>query len=436
MRPDEADRLVQQTLDKYARYVNPGLARLYRFANVLTLEWEASGAVIRDVYGREYIDCSGGPAVFAVGHRHPAVVAAVREQLDRMPMSVRAMPRRLEADLAEALAEITPGDLQYTFFVNSGAEAVEGALKLARLATGRTEFVAAEGAFHGKTLGALSVSGRDVYRAPFQPLLPGVTHVPFGDLDALARAVTERTAAVILEPIQGENGVIVPPDDYLRGARQICDRAGALLILDEVQTGLGRTGAMFACQHWGVVPDILTLAKALGGGVMPIGAFTARPHLWAALERNPYLHSSTFGGNPLACAAALATLRVLREENLPARAAALGEHLMARLRDLAARHPGMVRQVRGKGLLVGVEFTDPDLVLLVTAEALQRGVIVFYSLNNPSTFRIAPPLVIAPEQLDRAVGALEDAVAAVEALLADAVGELRERGSAGAHTGI
>ncbi|MDQ7819443.1 MAG: aminotransferase class III-fold pyridoxal phosphate-dependent enzyme [Armatimonadota bacterium] len=435
MRPDEADRLVQQTLDKYARYVNPGLARLYRFANVLTLEWEASGAVIRDVYGREYIDCSGGPAVFAVGHRHPAVVAAVREQLDRMPMSVRAMPRRLEADLAEALAEITPGDLQYTFFVNSGAEAVEGALKLARLATGRTEFVAAEGAFHGKTLGALSVSGRDVYRAPFQPLLPGVTHVPFGDLDALARAVTERTAAVILEPIQGENGVIVPPDDYLRGARQICDRAGALLILDEVQTGLGRTGAMFACQHWGVVPDILTLAKALGGGVMPIGAFTARPHLWAALERNPYLHSSTFGGNPLACAAALATLRVLREENLPARAAALGEHLMARLRDLAARHPGMVRQVRGKGLLVGVEFTDPDLVLLVTAEALQRGVIVFYSLNNPSTFRIAPPLVIAPEQLDRAVGALEDAVAAVEALLADAVGELRERGSAGAHTG-
>jgi putrescine aminotransferase len=421
MRPDEADRLVQQTLDKYARYVNPGLARLYRFANVLTLEWEASGAVIRDVYGREYIDCSGGPAVFAVGHRHPAVVAAVREQLDRMPMSVRAMPRRLEADLAEALAEITPGDLQYSFFVNSGAEAVEGALKLARLATGRTEFVAAEGAFHGKTLGALSVSGREVYRAPFQPLLPGVTHVPYGDLAALARAVTERTAAVILEPIQGENGVIVPADDYLPGAREICDRAGALLILDEVQTGLGRTGAMFACQHWGVVPDILTLAKALGGGVMPIGAFTARPALWAALERHPYLHSSTFGGNPLACAAALATLRVLRDDDLPSRAATLGTYLLGRLQEMAARHPQMIRQVRGKGLLVGVEFADPDLVLLVTAEALQRGVIVFYSLNNPSTFRIAPPLVITREQVDRALAALEEAVAAVEALVAEAL---------------
>ncbi len=422
MRPDEAERLVQQTLDKYARYVNPGLARLYRFANVLTLEWEASGAVIRDVYGREYIDCSGGPAVFAVGHRHPKVVAAVREQLDRMPMSVRAMPRRLEADLAEALAGITPGDLQYSFFVNSGAEAVEGALKLARLATGRTEFVAAEGAFHGKTLGALSVSGREVYRAPFQPLVPGVTHVPYGDLDALARAVTERTAAVILEPIQGENGVIVPPDDYLPEVRRICDRAGALLILDEVQTGLGRTGAMFACQHWGVVPDILTMAKALGGGVIPIGAFTARPALWAALERNPYLHSSTFGGNPLACAAALATLQVLQEEDLVSRAATLGTHLMGRLREMAARHPGMIRQVRGRGLLVGVEFADPDLVLLVTAEALQRGVIVFYSLNNPSTFRIAPPLVITSEQLDRALAALEEAVAAVEALVAEATG--------------
>jgi putrescine aminotransferase len=385
----------------------------------MTTEWEASGAVIRDIYGKEYIDCSGGPAVFNVGHRHPRVIAAVQEQLNRMPMSVRAMPRLGEADLAELIAQITPGDLQYTFFANSGTEANEGALKLARLATGRTEIVAAEGAFHGKTMGALSASGRDKYKAPFQPLVPGFRHVPFGNIDAMDRAVTAQTAAVILEPIQGENGVITPPDTYLPAVREICTRRGALLILDEVQTGLARTGKMFACDHWGVVPDILTMAKALGGGVVPIGAFTGRAAVWKTLESNPYLHSSTFGGNPLACAAGIATIRVIQDEHLADRAAELGAYLMGRLTEVARQHPGVIRQVRGKGLLVGMEFTDPDLVLLVTAEALQRGVIVFYSLNNPATFRIAPPLIITKAQVDRAVAALGESVGVAEALLAE-----------------
>lgn len=425
MLPEHPDRLAQATLDKYARYVNAGLAKLYRFANVMTMEWDASGAIIRDVHGKEYIDCSGGPAVFNVGHRHPKVVAAVKAQLDRMPMSVRAMPRGPEADLAELLAQITPGDLQYTFFANSGAEANEGALKLARLATGRPNIVAADGAFHGKTMGALSASGRDRYKVPFQPLVPGFSHVPFGDLQAMARAVTPYTAAVILEPIQGENGVITPPDAYLAGVRELCTRQGALLILDEVQTGFGRTGRMFACEHWGVVPDIITMAKALGGGVVPIGAFTGRPLLWKALEHDPYLHSSTFGGNPLACAAGIATIHVIQEERLVERAAELGEYLLSRLQEMARRHPSVVKQVRGKGLLVGVEFTDPDIVLLVTAEALQRGVIVFYSLNNPSTFRLAPPLIITREQLDRAVSALEESIAAAEGMLAELTQEAR-----------
>lgn len=419
MRPSDPDRLAQETLEKYARYVNPGLVKLYRFANVLTMEWEADGAVIRDIHGKEYIDCSGGPAVFNVGHRHPRVVAAVREQLDRMPMSVRAMPRKLEADLAELLAEITPGDLQYTFFCNSGTEANEGALKLARLATGRPRVVAAHGAFHGKTLGALSASGREQYKKPFEPLVPGFTHVPFGDLEALERAITDQTAAVILEPVQGEAGVIIPPDDYLPGVRRLCDHRGVLLILDEVQTGFGRTGRMFACEHWQVTPDILTTAKALSGGIVPIGAFTARPALWKALEQNPYLHSSTFGGNPLACAAGIATIKVIREEGLVERAAELGAYLLARLKEVARRQSSLVRDVRGKGLLIGMEFTDPDVVLLVTAEALQRGVIVFHSLNNPATFRIAPPLVITREQLDRAVAMLDESIAVAGALLAE-----------------
>ncbi|HEY3248115.1 MAG TPA: aminotransferase class III-fold pyridoxal phosphate-dependent enzyme [bacterium] len=422
--PPDADRLVADTLDKYGRFINPGLVKLYRFANALTMEWDAQGAVIRDVHGKEYLDCSGGPAVFNVGHRHPKVVAAVKAQLDRMPMSVRAMPRRPEAELAALLAEITPGDLQYTFFANSGTEANEGALKLARLATGRTEIVAAVGAFHGKTMGALSASGRDQYKTPFLPLVPGFTHVPFGDLGAIERAVGARTAAVILEPIQGEAGVIIPPDGYLPGVRALCDRVGALLILDEVQTGFGRTGAMFGCNHWGVTPDVLTMAKALGGGVMPIGAFTGRPGLWKALERNPYLHSSTFGGNSLACAAGIATIGVIREEGLVERARELGDYLLVALQGLARKHPSMVKGVRGKGLLIGVDFTDPDIVLLVTAEALARGVIVFYSLNNPATFRIAPPLIITKDQLDTAVTALDGAIEAAASLLAEMTAEV------------
>jgi putrescine aminotransferase len=192
-----------------------------------------------------------------------------------------------------------------------------------------------------------------------------------------------------------------------------------LLILDEVQTGLGRTGKMFACEHWGVVPDLLTTAKALGGGVMPIGAFTGRPHLWKALEQNPYLHSSTFGGNPLACAAGVATIRVLLEERLPERAAELGPYLMDALRGVQRRHPSIVRDVRGKGLLVGMEFTDPDIVLLVTAGAMERGVIVFYSLNKPECFRIAPPLIITTAQIDRAVAVLDESIAWVESMVAE-----------------
>ncbi len=404
---------VEDTLRKYSEFVNPGLVKLYRFAGVETVEWEAQGVVVRDVHGREYLDFSGGPAVFALGHRHPRVVRAVVEQIQRMPMSVRAMPRRPEAELAALLAEVTPGDLRYSFFCNSGAEAVEGALKLARLVTGRPGFVATEGAFHGKTFGALSASGRQKYRRPFEPLLPGFRHVPFGDADALAEAVDGSVAAVVVEPIQGEGGVRIPPDDYLPRVREICDRTGALLIVDEVQTGLGRTGRMFACEHWGVVPDILTLAKALGGGVMPIGAFVARPHLWEAFTQDPYLHSSTFGGNPAACAAGVATLQVLLEERLPERAAEMGELLLSSLRDVAGRHPRWVREVRGKGLLVGVEFTDPDVALLASAEAMARGVIFFFSLNRPEVVRLAPPLIVERAHVETACRALDSALEAV-----------------------
>ena len=414
------DRLIRETLDRYQRYLNPGLARLYRFGGTDTVEWEAEGCLVWDAHGRAYIDCACGPAIFNVGHRHPRVLAAVREQLERIPMSVLTMPSAPQAELAERLATLAPGDLQYSFFCNSGAEAVEGALKLARLATGRPGIVAMRDAFHGKTFGALSATGRDHYRRPFEPLVPGFTHVPFGDAGALEQALGPDTAAVILEPIQGEAGVIVPPAGYLRAVRDLCDRRGVLMIADEIQTGLGRTGRLFCVEHDGVTPDIMTLAKALGGGVVPIGAFIARPRLWEEFRRDPYLHSSTFGGNPLACRAAIATLEVLTEEGLAGRAESLGTRFMDGLRAVGARHPAVVRAVRGRGLMIGLEFTHSDYALLISAEAGHRGVITFYTLNKPEVIRIEPPLVITLDLIDRALGGIEGAVAEAERLLAQA----------------
>ncbi len=412
MAPDDRDRIVAETLERYRRYLNPGLVRLYRFGGLDTVEWAAEGCRVWDIHGREYIDCACGPAVFNVGHRHPRVLAAVRDQLDRMPMSVRSMPSAPQAELAERLAQLSPGDLQYSFFCNSGAEAVEGALKLARLVTGRPSFVAMRDAFHGKTLGALSATGREYYRRPFEPLVPGFTHVPFGDAAAADAAIGPETAAVILEPVQGEAGVIVPPPGYLREVRAICDRRGVLLIADEIQTGLGRTGRLFCVEHEGITPDIMTLAKALGGGVVPIGAFLARPALWEPFKTQPYLHSSTFGGNPLACRAALATLDVLVEEGLAARAEMQGRYFLERLRDLAQRHPDVVRDVRGVGLMIGVEFSHSDYALMVSAEAMHRGVITFYTLNKPEVIRIEPPLNVPRALVDEFLHRLADTLAA------------------------
>jgi len=400
----------EQVLSQYERFVNPGMARLMRIMGLDHVEDESRGSRIRDTDGTTYIDCVGGYGTFSLGHRHPRVVEAVAAQLHRMPLGSKVLLSKPMADLAEKLAELTPGDLQYSFFCNSGTEAVEAALKLARLSTGRPKVIAALNAFHGKTLGSLSASGKDVYREPFQPLLNGFLHVPFGDADLLEGLVDDETAAVILEPIQGEGGIILPPSGYLQRVREICDRKGALLILDEVQTGLGRTGKMFACQHEEVVPDILCLAKALGGGVMPIGAVVARPHLYEAYESAPLLHTSTFGGNPLACTAALATLHVISEEKLDEQAAWKGEYLLTKLRDLQERYPNTIREVRGLGLMIGLEFVSDELGGLVLHGLISGGILTAFALNNLGVTRIEPPLTIDRHELDQVVTVLEAAL--------------------------
>lgn len=409
---ENAEQIIDETIKKYEEYVNPTLANLMRFAGFGDVEESAQGAIVRDCSGNEYIDCLGGYGVFCLGHGHPEVVAAVQDQLAKMPLSSKIFFNKPLADLAEILAKIAPGRLQFSFICNSGAEAVEGALKAARMYTKRTEFISTVGGFHGKSLGSLSATGREVYREPFQPLIPGFTHVPFGDVSAVEEVISDKTAAVVIEPIQGEGGIRVPPDDYLPKLRELCTKNGALLIVDEVQTGMGRTGKMFACEHWGVEPDIITMAKGLGGGVMPIGAFIGTPEIWEAVFReNPLMHTSTFGGNPLACRAAIAAINVTLRDDLPERAGKLGECLMKGLCAVKDKHPKALADVRGMGLMIGVEFAHEDVGELVIGGLSRRGVIAAYTLNNPKVIRFEPPLIITEPQIETVVAAFDEAVA-------------------------
>lgn len=417
----DADALYANVVDKTAEFVNPYLSKLLAFAG-FGVEMRSEGCFIYDHEDRPILDCLGGYGVFTCGHRHPKIVEAVKRQLDLMPLSGKAFFNPRQAELAERLAGVAPKGLQYTFFSNSGTEAVEAALKLAKGATGRSKIVSTHGGYHGKTIGALSTTGREKYQKKFLPLMPGVEFVPYAELDAAVAAIDGNTAAFIVETIQGEGGIIVPPQGYLPGLREACDRHGALLIVDEVQTGLARTGAMFGCDHEGVTPDLMTLAKALGGGVMPIGATMGTPAVWdAVFGENPLLHTSTFGGNELACAAGIATLDVIQEEGLIEKAHVRGEQFMAGLRQVQQQHPDLIGDVRGMGLMIGVELTMDEVGELTVAQMLKRGMVAAYTLNNPRVIRIEPPLIISEAQIDQAVNILGESLQETSDLLAELV---------------
>lgn len=413
MRPDE---LQAEVVRKYAEHINPYLAKLMNFAG-FGVEVKGEGCYIFDQEGKRYLDCLGGYGVFSLGHRHPKVIEAVKRQLDEMPLSGKTFFSKNQADLAERLSELTPPGIEFSFFSNSGAEACEAAIKFVKATTGRSKIVSTEGSYHGKTIGGLSCTGRAKYRKRFEPLMPGVEFVAYGDSEAAVSAIDAETACMIVEPVQGEGGIHIPPDDYLRAIRRRCDEVGALLIIDEVQTGLGRTGKMFACEHEGVSPDVMTLAKCLGGGVMPIGAtcFT-RAVCDSMFSENPLLHTSTFGGNPLACAAGLAALDVIREEGLVERSAALGARLKDGLSALKGKFD-LVSDVRGRGLMIGVEFSMDEVGELTIAQLVKRGMIAAYTLNNPRVIRIEPPLIITEEQADQAVETMGEAIQETQEIL-------------------
>ncbi|HZZ64272.1 MAG TPA: aspartate aminotransferase family protein [Candidatus Baltobacteraceae bacterium] len=405
--------LYDETYENYKLYVNPPLARVMKVSGS-AVEVHARGCTIWDHNGKAYLDFAGGYGVFTLGHSHPKVIEAVKAQMDLMSLSGKTMFNVMLGRVSRRLAELTPGDLQISFFGNSGTEAVEGAIKLARAATGRSKIVATRNAYHGKTLGALSASGRDYFKDAYAPLLADIVHVEYGDAGQLKEALTD-AAAFIVEPVQGEGGVHVPPLGYLRAAREACDAAGAVLIADEVQTGLGRCGLMFGCNRDEVVPDVMTLAKGLSGGIIPVGAYIARPDVWnAAYGKHPVMHTSTFGGNELACAAALAAMNVLLEDGLVENARERGEQLLRGAQLLASKYPTVVKEARGLGLLVGVELTNEGYGGWIIPEMVKRGVTAAWTLNMQRVIRLEPPLVVSADEIDQALAALQAGLATAQ----------------------
>jgi putrescine aminotransferase len=418
MSTEEKQAFITETVDSYERYSNRGFIT-YRKAvtqagQFAALEWSGKGAILHDLLGREYIDCLGGYGIFSAGVNHPKIVKAVTDQLGRMALNSQELLEPWRAALAKVLAEVTPGDLQNSFFINNGTDAIEGAIKLARLYTKRHTFISTLGGFHGKSMGSLSLMGKASFREPFQSGLQDVRFVPYGDAGALedelqrCDAVGTHIAGVVLEPVQGEAGGVVPPDDYLPRARAACTRYGALLIADEIQTGMGRTGKMWGVDHWNVVPDIMCLGKSIGGGVMPLSAFIANPTVWEVMIPNPIIHSTTFGGNPIACAAGLAAIEVTLEEDLPGQAAEKGDLLLRELAGLQRKYPQVLSDAHGKGLLIGMEFPVQEIGWQVAAGLFKRGVLVAGTYSKAQVIRIEPALGIPVALLQEMLSRLED----------------------------
>jgi len=358
------------------------------------------GSHVWDTDNNEYIDCMGGYGVALVGHRNERVVNAIKSQIDKVITVHSSFYNKTREEFLQTLIDIAPSGLSQVHLNNSGAESIEAAIKFARKFTGKKKMVAMKGSYHGKSMGALSLTFNPKYREPFQPLVEKVSFSPYGDVNALRDVVDKDTAFVILEPIQGESGIHVPPEGFLQEVRKICDENDSLLIFDEIQSGLGRTGSMWASEHWKTVPDIMCLAKGIAGGV-PMGVTLVRPDILAVMKKGE--HSSTFGGNPLACAAGTATLHALTQDGLIENAKSMGEKFSHGLEELKSKHK-IIREVRGKGLMIGVElkFEVKDILM----EGIKNGLLLLYSGRN--ILRFLPPLVISEEDIVKTLQILDE----------------------------
>jgi acetylornithine/succinyldiaminopimelate/putrescine aminotransferase len=427
---DVYEESAEQVYGRYAKYVNHRFAKVVEMIGFDKVFTRAEGAWLWDQSGHRYLDFLGGYSVFNVGRNHPRVKQALIEWLNRDGASLVQMEcSPLAGLLGQKLAELTPGGLDTSFFTNSGSETSEVGLKFARKATKRPRILYAESGFHGLTYGAISVSDDDMWRKGFEPFLPGCEKIPFDDLEALERELSKRdVAAFITEPIQGEAGVRIPSDNYLPEALRLCHKYGSLLIVDEIQTGFGRTGRWFACDHWGVEPDIMLLSKGLSGGYVPVGAVVTTRKIFDRVFEDlshAVVHTTTFGGNAMAMTSALATLEVMQDEGVVENAASAGEVLTERLRALGGRFE-LVKDVRGKGLMIGIEFGEPKSLKLKAGWKLvhrankglfgqmisiplmrDHGILTQVAGHNLDVHKLAPPLIIGEEEIDYFMAAYE-----------------------------
>jgi len=398
-----------QIMADYARYVNPGRASVFKQLGFDIVPGRREGVWVWDVDGdRKFINCRCGE-IFNLGHRPPRVVAALKAALDEVDVGDHLLMDELRAALGKRMAQLTPGDIQYSTFSPGGAEAIEIALKLARGYTGRAGVISVKGGYHGHTGFALA-TGEDAFRGKFGPMPPGFSKVPFGDADALEAAVNRETAAVIIETLPATAGILIPPDDYYPRARAVCDAYAAQLIIDEVQTGLGRTGRMWAIDEWGVVPDILVTGKSLGGSLYPVSATCHRPHLDAFFQKNPFIHVASFGGSALGCVAALAALDQITEPGFMEHVQTMGERFEQGFHELRRRYP-LVAGWRRRGLMIGFELAEPRMGPAMVAALAQNGVLAIFANYRLSTLQIKPPLIIQPGEVDFVLEAMDRSLA-------------------------
>jgi putrescine aminotransferase len=411
---DHAGGLAESdVLALYRAHLGEGQGRVAEMLN-LPVEVAASGPYVQTIDGRELLNC-GGYGTFFLGAGHPAVLAAVQAQMARQALSTRVLPNEAAAGAAAALARVSPSGLTKVHFSCSGAEAVETAIKIARV-NGHRRLLSMHDGFHGKSMGALSLTARDVYQEPFRPLLPEVAHVPFGDEGALAAALGRdgSDACVVLEPVQSEGGVVVPPLGYLKAVETLCRERGAMLVLDEIMTGLGRLGTWWGADREGVVPDVLLVGKCLSGGLVPVAATVATKAAFAPFDLDPYLHTSTFSAAPVAMAAVRATVEAIESDGLVDRSRDLGERLLTSFRAVVDQHIAhLVAEVRGAGLLIGLAFESGDLAAEFLFDAIDSGIIVNHSMNAHPVIRFTPPVVLGADDEQRLVAAFEQACASL-----------------------
>jgi acetylornithine/succinyldiaminopimelate/putrescine aminotransferase len=407
----------EEVINEFAEYVSPGKVAVYKQLGFASIPGRREGIYLWDLDGKRYINCRSSGGVFNLGHRPPRIIKALQEALTELDIGDHILMSEHRARLAKRLAELTPGDIKYTFFTPGGGEAIDVAIKLARGFTSRPNIISAEAGYHGHTGFALS-AGDPVFSRHFEPLMPGFSRVPFGDLAAMDKAVNQQTAAVILETVQATAGMIIPPDGYLQGVREICDRNGAVLILDEVQAGLGRTGKIWGCEHWEVVPDILVSGKGMSAAMYPLAVCCFRPHLDKFFQQNPFVHLCSFGGSDLACISSFEMLNQITEVGFLEHVNNMGAKFAAGFEKLKEKYPQLVAGYRQLGLMMALELSDDRLGPMMTLALGKAGVLAIFSDFRPRAIQVLPPLIITAEQVEETLACFDQALVLLGQMLA------------------